>query len=347
MCIWPQESSCATSQNAQDFPLRLVILKCIIPLIILILCHFTISFYHLFLKLLVQELFYSFNFCFLQLCLRSSPLPAVWVRSCPWTRPTSHIFILHGQQITEDDLRLNRPPYRREREKKNSPRQNITVNSLTLQGRPKKADKLCWCEVAVGCSWECSTRFCLHAHSYQHGLGPEGTSRRMNKRGREKCECQRQKQREDNRWWKCDKRGWMLTWRHGENKWRRVKNNRSEKEKVKERKALMPSLLPHLTSSDDSWSCLPFSGETSVTFPEYINSWGAAKGKQQCGFVYYSPTWATASINEEQSAKSRSDLSAWSDFHSANNRLSTYALFHQSAWFSHSYTHPLLLPETN
>lgn len=24
MCIWPQESTCATSQNAQDFPLRLV-----------------------------------------------------------------------------------------------------------------------------------------------------------------------------------------------------------------------------------------------------------------------------------------------------------------------------------
>lgn len=153
MCIWPQESSCATSQNAQDFPLRLVILKCIIPLIILILCHFTISFYHLFLKLLVQELFYSFNFCFLQLCLRSSPLPAVWVRSCPWTRPTSHIFILHGQQITEDDLRLNRPPYRREREKKNSPRQNITVNSLTLQGRPKKQISFVgarWLLAAVG-----------------------------------------------------------------------------------------------------------------------------------------------------------------------------------------------------
>lgn len=347
MCIWPQESTCATSQNAQDFPLRLVYFEMYnsfnhsnsLPFYNIFLS----SFFEIVGTRAVLFVFFMFLTTVLTVLSPTSSLSPELSLNAP---DLAH---LHSSRAANHrGWSAAQPPSIQEREREKKFSQAKYNRQFTYSPRTaKEADKLCWCEVAVGCSWECSTRFCLHAHSYQHGLGPEGTSRRMNKRGREKCECQRQKQREDNRWWKCDKRGWMLTWRHGENKWRRVKNNRSEKEKVKERKALMPSLLPHLTSSDDSWSCLPFSGETSVTFPEYINSWGAAKGKQQCGFVYYSPTWATASINEEQSAKSRSDLSAWSDFHSANNRLSTYALFHQSAWFSHSNTHPLLLPETN
>ena len=121
-----------------------------------------------------------------------------------------------------------------------------------------------------------------------------------------------------------------------------------ERERKRERERLWCHLCYHTSQAlDDSWSCLPLSGGASVTFAECINSWGAAKGKQQCGFVYYSPTWAAASINEEQSAKSRSDRSARSDFHSANNRLGTYALFHQPAWVAHIYAHPLLPPETN
>lgn len=84
-----------------------------------------------------------------------SPLPlrAAGVQSCPWTRPTSYIFILHRRQITEDNLQLNCPPYRRG--KKNfSPakHERLFTHSPRTAG---KADKLCWCEVAVGGSWGC------------------------------------------------------------------------------------------------------------------------------------------------------------------------------------------------
>lgn len=48
---------------------------------------------------------------------QSPPPLATGVQSRPWTRLTSHIFILHRQQITEDDLRLIYPPYRRGKRK--------------------------------------------------------------------------------------------------------------------------------------------------------------------------------------------------------------------------------------
>lgn len=97
----------------------------------------------------------------------------------------------------------------REREEKNSPRQNINVYSLILQGRPKKQISFAgarWLLAAVG---DAAHTFVFMHTATKHGFGPEGASQRMSKRGREKWVCQRQEQRENKRWWKREKR-WML-----------------------------------------------------------------------------------------------------------------------------------------
>lgn len=150
----------------------------------------------------------------------------------------------------------------------------------------------------------------------KHGLGPEGASQRVNKSGREKWVCQRQEQRENKRWWKCGKR-WMLTWRHGENKWRRRKN-KGEEEKVEGKRLRYHTSQPPTTDETDT--LLRGTHESNTLDEPQLNSHSkptalvSAKAEQQWGFVYYSPTWATASINHEQSAKRRSDLSVWSEF---------------------------------
>lgn len=125
-----------------------------------------------------------YNFYFIQSCLYSlhcQQLESRVVLEHNWPR-TSSLFT--GSKSLRTIFGSSVPSYRRERERKFS--QAKYNRQFTYSPRTaKEADKLCWCEVAVGCSWGCSTRFCLHAHCYQHEFRPEGTSLRMNKkRGR-------------------------------------------------------------------------------------------------------------------------------------------------------------------
>ncbi len=82
-----------------------------------------------------------------------------------WPRTSSFFTGSKSQRTLSSSTALHAGE--REREKKNFSQAKYKRLFTYPPRTAKAADKLCWCEVAVGCSWGCSTHFCLHSHSYQ------------------------------------------------------------------------------------------------------------------------------------------------------------------------------------